>query len=62
MNAKIISYEHASNGLSIEIVPETDAERAVVHAIWNHGKIKHGRNGYVITAFNVKGTQNADTD
>ena len=57
MTSKIISYEHASNGLSIEILPETDAERAVVHAIWKHGEMKHDRAGYIITAYDEKGTK-----
>jgi hypothetical protein len=42
MQARIGSYVHAQNGLAIEIVPETEAESAVLAAAWKHGHMETG--------------------
>jgi hypothetical protein len=39
MNCKLVSYTHAANGLSLFIVPETDAERELLSALWKHGEL-----------------------
>jgi len=47
MKARIFAYVHAANGLSVEIVPETEAESAVLSAAWKHG--------YMDTAYSGEG-------
>lgn len=40
MQAKLITYGHASNGVSLFVVPETDAERELLRGLWRHGKLQ----------------------
>lgn len=40
MKVHVLSYVHAANGLAIEVVPETDAESAVLSAAWKHGSLE----------------------
>lgn len=40
MQAKLITYSHAENGISLFITPETDAERALLQGLWKHGQLK----------------------
>lgn len=39
MKCRIVSYVHSSNGLSLFVVPETDAERELLRALWTHGEL-----------------------
>ena len=39
MQVKLITYEHAANGVSLFVVPETDAERELLRGIWKHGQL-----------------------
>jgi len=61
MNVKVGSYLHASNGINIEVVPETDAEQDLLDAIWKHGYIDSGYSDenprakcYLIRAFDAQ--------
>lgn len=40
MKIKIITYEHAENGLSLFVTPETDEERQLLRGLWKHGKLE----------------------
>lgn len=40
MQAKLITYGHANNGLSLFVVPETDAERVLLRGLWEHGTLE----------------------
>jgi|TARA_Y100000310_G_scaffold151178_1_gene150711 hypothetical protein len=37
MKLKIYHLKHASNGLRMEVVPETQQEHETLHALWTHG-------------------------
>ena len=39
MKCEIITYEHADNGLALFVVPETDAERAILQGLWKRGEL-----------------------
>ena len=39
MKVQLITYEHSSNGLALFVVPETDAERALLRGLWRHGEM-----------------------
>lgn len=52
MKADVTSYEHASNGLSLQLMPETEAEVELLRAIWKHG---HLDTGHPCGAFGVTG-------
>lgn len=59
MKVQLYSYLHEGNGLSVEVLPETDAEDKLLSAMWKHGRLAvvHSSDnprstaGYVITAF-----------
>ncbi len=40
MKAKLVHYQHKDNGLALYIVPESEIERAVLRAFWEHGKLE----------------------
>lgn len=40
MKAKLITYEHSENGISLFVVPETEAERILLQGIWKHGQLR----------------------
>jgi len=40
MQAKLVTYEHSGNGMSLFIIPETECERALLQALWKHGEMK----------------------
>lgn len=39
MKCKLHTYDHSANGLSLFVVPETDAERELLKALWRHGAL-----------------------
>jgi hypothetical protein len=39
MRCEVVVYEHRDNGLSLFVVPETDAERALLDGLWKHGEL-----------------------
>jgi len=39
MKCEVITYEHASNGISLFVVPETDCEKALLRGFWTHGEL-----------------------
>lgn len=39
MKAKLVTYEHAENGVSLFVVPETDEERELLRGLWKHGTL-----------------------
>ncbi len=40
MKTKLITYEHAVNGISLFVIPETEAERELLRGLWKHGEMK----------------------
>ncbi len=40
MQCEVAIYEHPENGISLFIVPETDAERQLLFGLWKHGTLK----------------------
>lgn len=44
MQAKLVTYEHSENGISVFVMPETEAERVLLKGLWKHGKMQ-SRNG-----------------
>jgi len=42
MKVKLTSYAHADNGISLQIIPETDAEDAILRGFWRHGNLNTG--------------------
>lgn len=40
MRCEIITYTHAENGISVFVVPETDAERELLKGLWTHGEMR----------------------
>ena len=58
MKAELQSYMHAVNGLSLQLMPETETEAQLLKAIWAHGHLNTGHpcgakwgTGYYISAF-----------
>lgn len=41
MKAKLITYEHSENGISLFVVPETEAERILLQGLWKHGQLQN---------------------
>lgn len=39
MRAEIVTYKHRENGISLFVVPETEAERDLLDGLWRHGKL-----------------------
>jgi hypothetical protein len=58
MRCEIGTYAHASNGITLYVVPETDAEHELLMGLWKHGAMelvdhpasdtKYGR-GFAVT-------------
>lgn len=42
MKVKIVTYGHAENGISLQVIPETDEEEALLHGLWKHGRMELG--------------------
>lgn len=42
MQVKAHGYMHSSNGLSLQLIPETEVEEALLKIIWQHGKLETG--------------------
>ena len=42
MKARLIRYVHESNGLSVEVIPETEDEQTFLDAIWEFGHLDSG--------------------
>ena len=42
MKIKLVTYEHADNGISLQVIPETDEEEALLHGVFKHGKMELG--------------------
>lgn len=40
MKLKLITFEHAENGVSLFVVPETDEERQLLRGLWKHGELQ----------------------
>jgi len=40
MRCELLTYAHGSNGLSLFVIPETDAERELLRGMWNHGELQ----------------------
>jgi len=45
MKVELNIYEHSSNGLSLQIMPETQAEVVLLKGLWKHGKLYIGHPG-----------------
>ena len=42
MKIDMHGYVHSGNGLSLELIPETDVERVLLVNFWKHAKITKG--------------------
>jgi hypothetical protein len=42
MRVKLNIYQHSSNGLSLQLMPETQEEFVLLKGLWKHGKLKTG--------------------
>lgn len=42
MKIKLNTYHHSDNGISLQVVPETDEEESLLRGIWKHGKLDVG--------------------
>lgn len=40
MQVKLATYQHASNGVSLFVIPETEEERVLLRGFWKHGKME----------------------
>lgn len=40
MKVALSSFVHSENGLALYVVPETDAERVLLRAMWQHGRLE----------------------
>lgn len=40
MKAELVTFEHQENGVSLFVVPETDAERELLRGLWRHGRME----------------------
>lgn len=40
MQVKLATYAAALNGVSLFVIPETEAERALLRGFWKHGKME----------------------
>lgn len=45
MKVKLVNYEHAENGVSLQLIPESDVEEQLLRSIWKHGKMNLGHPG-----------------
>jgi len=58
MKVQIVNYVHPDNGISLQLMPETELEIALLKSFWTHGTLGTGHpcsapggTGYYITAF-----------
>ena len=42
MKVRLYSYVHESNGLAVEVVPETSDEEELIAALWKFGQMETG--------------------
>lgn len=42
MKVELQSYTHASNGVSLKLIPETNVEEELLRGLWRHGELKTG--------------------
>ena len=42
MQVKLQNYQHAGNGISLQLYPETDVEEELLRGLWMHGNLKTG--------------------
>ena len=45
MKIEMVNYEHAENGISLQICPETDVEEGLLRGLFQHGKAETGHPG-----------------
>lgn len=64
MKLKLITYAHASNGLSLQLCPETEVEQGLLKSIWQHGVLETGHpcgemggTGFYIKVFCERGAK-----
>ncbi len=60
MKVRLVTYQHESNGMAIQVMPETDAEVEILRSMWAHGRLAAGHPcggtggiGFYIKAFAV---------
>lgn len=58
MKARLYTYAHESNGIAVEVIPETTDEEAMLAALWRFGvmEINHSSDnpksqGFIVRAF-----------
>lgn len=66
MQARVYTYVHESNGIAVEVIPETEAEDVLLDSLWRFGKkeIVHSEanpssRGYIVRAFACLGKTEA---
>ncbi len=42
MKVEVQTYVHSANGLSLQLIPETEQEASLLHGFWKHGKLEFG--------------------
>lgn len=60
MKVRLVTYQHESNGMAIQVMPETDVEVELLRSVWAHGRLATGHPcggtgeiGFYIKAFAV---------
>ena len=61
MKLKLYTYIHEANGLALQVIPETEPEQAILHALWKFGRLditNTADNRFSVAGFVVKAFQN----
>lgn len=45
MKVELHGYDHSDNGFVIQVIGETDAEKALLRFMWKHGKLETNYSG-----------------
>jgi len=61
MKLKLYTYVHEANGLALQVIPETEPEQAILHALWKFGRLditntadnRFSVAGFVVKAFGI---------
>lgn len=58
MKCRLFTYTHESNGISVEVIPETEDEQMLLDALWRFGRMDTGHSSsnprakmYCVNAF-----------
>ncbi len=54
MKVEVHGYEHVENGISIQLIPETQAEVTLIKVAWKHGKMKKDSCSSSLSAFTTE--------